>query len=219
VVGAGSTVTLNGNFTADCIKVEGTLNIGGRLTLVGGGTSTVDGDGIVNLTGPTSELAFTRLPHIVQGLGQIVGKHDDAKIMVASGLTLISAITIGGALQIQGDGSFVNNGRVCANSSGVLLVSAASVQSSAGNGRWQSTVCGAKLALAASSYANMHGGFKLIDGVIEINSPLTTSGRLEMSGGLLNVNADLAMGDDTTSFADVTGGQVLVAAGATFIHH
>lgn len=224
-VGWGSTVTLNGNFTADCLDVAGTLNVGGTLTITGP-VSTVDGT--VNLTGSSSKLKFTNTGSTsIEGNGKLAGQNDSAQVSIASGTCLTSYITICGALAITGAGRFTNQGTVDANASGTLLVAANTVADSAGENRWKSTHAGAVLKFSdpasacIGQFGIMAGEFVLSAGVIEFNTALigASSRHLTMSGGALHVNEDLTMGNNSTDFAEITGGTIDVAAGATFVHH
>jgi hypothetical protein len=231
-VGTNSTVTLNGNFTADCIKVEGTLNIGGRLTLTGPDSSTVEGS--VNLTGATSALAFTTWSQTVAGSGQIVGKHDDAEICIASGITFSTNMTtISGALTIKGAGSFTNAGVINANATcGTLKLAIGGTLADGSNAdRWKVSANGAVLRFDSTLgiIATLDGNFVMsigdYDSKLVFDHPLETNGRLQLSPGMtgvVEVNQNVGIDKDWATSADdldMQGGTIQVAPGATFIHH
>lgn len=214
-------LTVNGAMDVDAnITVNGT----GVLEITGAGTSDIATNLTLTLSNSGSTLRIVAT-HTIGGAGAIVGAHDDALIVI-NGVTFTSTMdTVGitGALDIvdgASNGTFDNRGIVNANASGTLLLSVSTVQSSAGNTRWQATASGGKLDFSAGAYTNMLGGFQIANSSeIEVNTTaLNTSGGLAMASGLLDVKADLTMGDNTTNFANITGGQVVVAAGKTFSH-
>ena len=226
-VDCDATVHLTTNATYDNFVVNsgGTLNIYSpvTLTLNGGGTSTVNGT--INLLGAGSELKFTTYNHSVIGNGAIVGQHASAKIAI-DGYTLINCITISGRLEITdgaSTGIFINQGRVRADASGTLEISVDEVRDSS-QGLWQSMHCDAILlfdsTIATMTAGNMDGDFELFAGIIRLDEPLTTDGRLMMSGGTLDVNQNTTMNADNNSlFCYICGGTIEVAAGKTFTHH
>jgi len=225
-VNVNGRLTVAGVVTASALDVHGSIDIepDGVLTLTGAGDQTSSVTGFVNLEGEGATLAFTTWSHTFSGQGGIRGRDGGAVIDVGSGITLVNTGTIAGALTIQGAGTFVNQGAVDADTSGVLLLTVSTVGDSSGSGRWEATDAGATLRFSDPSgedidaFGWMAGEFLLTAGAVEFNSPLSTSGRLVMSGGLLKANANVAMGDDVTAYAEVTGGAIQVAAGATFTH-
>jgi len=111
---------------ADRIEVYGTLNVatGKKLTLDGDdGESIVEGT--VNLHGSASEIAITGTSHTLEEgatRGTIVGGHEDARISIALNLILTSELLIEGQLQIMGNGKFLSNGQVHANTAGAIQI-------------------------------------------------------------------------------------------------
>jgi hypothetical protein len=199
------------------------LNVGaGGLILCSEDSTTtkhnIDGD--VYLTSSTSVLQFSTDDAEITGDGAIVGQDDSAQIDIATATkTLTSNVAIEGKLQIGGSGIFTNQGTVDANASGTLLVSVATANSSDQDGRWRSSNGDAQLELSAGSYSSMAGGFTITAGEIVVTDvALTTTGRLQMTGGLLDVQKDLTMGD-ATHHASISGGGVQVADGEAFLHN
>lgn len=219
---------------ADTISVVGTLDIqaGRVLTLSNDATpSNSSVDGTINLQGSASTLRFVAANHSVSGDGAIVGLHDAARIEIgevdsSTPVVFTNSATIRGQLVIADvtseSGSFSNQGTVNANVDGVLLITVSTVSDAAGSDRWMSTDADAVLEFSdqIGSFGTMAGEFVLSAGVIEFNKELTGSAarHLTMSGGTLTVNQDLEMGNNSTAFAEITGGTIDVAAGMTFIH-
>ena len=139
---------------------------------------------------------------------------------------------ITGALQIAGDGSFVNQGIVNANySSGgneTLLIDVGGDLNDSSGDRWHATAAGAILRFASTIGTIDTSGDRELDGnflisgsstaEIEINHVITTNGRLEMSDGLLDVNENFIMGSVGFPMA-MTGGTIDVPAGYKFTHY
>jgi hypothetical protein len=111
-----------------------------------------------------------------------------------------------------------------ANTSGVLLLTVNTVDDSSGAGRRRCTNGSAVLRFtdptgeSIGTFGPMEGEFVLSAGEIEVNTSLTTTGRLDISADTLDVNASLTMGSEGYSLA-MTGGTIDVAAGDTFRHY
>ena len=221
------------NETYDCMYVSGILIIDrATLTLTGcsGAYSTVDG--IVVLTDKHSKLCFTTNHHSVSGSGIVVGTDDDAEVNVGSWITLTSSVTVCGHLKIAGRGSFANNGLVRASGNGTLKIEVAgtlddgAVSVPSDDDRWQASASGATLEFASTigTLNELEGDFVLSAGTIQIDHALATVGRLEISGGTLDVNATMYMGQDyivgvqPARSMSATGGTFDVASSVTFTH-
>ncbi len=220
-VGAGQTQSICSDQSADCIEVAsgGTLEIccGTTLTLTGPGWSTVNG--VVKLLGDGSELAFTTRSHTVYGSGSIDGFHDNAEISIAGGTTLTSAVAITGHLKIGGDGTFVNFAKVEADTSGTLLIDVGTLDDYPGADRWVvSTDAYARLRLNPTTQNYMAGEFWVVLGTIEIDTPLITTGKLDIDSGVFQVDADTTMGNNNNHL-EFSGGEIVVASGVTFTHN
>jgi len=209
--------------TYDCMTVtsRGLLIIEATLTLNGYYcTSTVAG--WVLLTDQAATLGFAAT-HIVGGGGEIRGLKDTAQITITSGAILSSTTTITGHLEITGEGNFNNQGTVDADATGTLAIKVGgTVDDSDGDDRWRVSTSGATLLFdsAIGTLASMEGEFIVSAGVIYIDEALTTTGRLDLSGGVVDVGQNTTMGDqDAERFLAMTGGEIKVAAGKTFTHH
>lgn len=210
--------------TYDCMYVSGILIIdGATLTLTGPGSSTVTGT--VVLTDRYSNLRFTTNPHRVDGSGVIVGADDDAQINVTSGVTLTSSVTVCGHLKITGAGSFTNEGLVHANTNGTLSLEISGTLEDTNAShvtRWQVSASGGVLHFDAAigSATGLDGRFVVSAGTLNFNAAVTSKGRLELSGGTVQVDADVTLGDQADEeFMSFTGGTIDVAPGKTFTHH
>jgi hypothetical protein len=214
---------------ADRVRIEGTgtLNIkaSSKLTLDSDGTtSEVAASGSkIQLLGSGAELAFISHAATISGPGELNGQ-DAGALLTVDGVALTNALSstgITGKMQIvngSSNGTFINQGIVDANASGVLAVSINNVQSTSSDRRWRSTAAGAKLDFSAGSYTSMAGGLYLMAGEIEVNgTALTTAGRLEASGGTLDVNAALTMGS-AGNFMNADN-CLIDATDAQFIHN
>ncbi len=221
--------------TYDCMSVSGLLIIdGATLTLTGSPCAYSTVTGTVVLIDGESELSFTTNHHSVSGSGGVIaGANGNAKISIASGVTLASYIMIEGCLKITGAGSFTNNHLVHANGNCTLTIDVGgtlddgAVTVGSDDDRWQASASGATLQFASTigTLNELEGDFVLSTGTIQIDHALTTVGRLEMSGGTLGVNATTTMGQDFIQGVQMarsmsaTGGTFDVASAVTFTHH
>ena len=88
---------------------------------------------------------------------------------------------------------------------------------------WEASQEAGRLLFAADlpSGISLDGTFLiLIDlGEIQVDEALTTSGRLRMWAGLLDLNENLTMGDSVRqTYMEMTGGKIVVAPGKKFEH-
>jgi hypothetical protein len=124
------------------------LNGSAKLQLTGGGDHLVDGQ--VNLNGSSSKIEILDFDSGFYGTGRILSDDSEtAELNIEAGVTftLILDTTpnpdepfdLEGVLKITGLGSFVNNGKVDANITGVLEVSD-TLASYSGLGTWQASV-------------------------------------------------------------------------------
>lgn len=193
----GTLVTIVGDLTANCMKVDGTLLIAsGTVTLTGNGcaTSKIDGTVILQRTAPLifGSLAFTTNDHVLKGDGAIVGQDNVTRIQVSGGLTLTSDITIAGALQIHaGAGTFKNTGLVqaddgTANSDTLVLASGTYT----GSGEWKAASADAFLRFGfAVTATKLTGDFTVSRGTLDIDADVCTTGNLTFTGGKIDVAA------------------------------
>jgi hypothetical protein len=123
------------------------LSASARLQITGGGDHQVDGD--VNLIGDYSTIEILDCDAGLYGVGRILSEiYEEAAINIEAGVTftLILDTTpspdepfdVEGALEITGSGSFVNNGKVWANATGVLLIGE-TLASISGLGTWEAS--------------------------------------------------------------------------------
>jgi len=206
-VGAGS-VTLTGS--------NKTHTVDGQITLAASGSDlTINGSGTTAISCTTSQ-------------GTIFGCHDSAVISIASAKTLANAVTIKGHLEISGQGSFTNQYVVESTADpnsvvGTLKLAVGGTLSDNSSGKWKATAANAILDFDSSigTLDSLQGEF-VISGSstakIEVREPLTTTGRLDMSNGTLDVIQSVTMGDGSTHFMSMTGGQIVVASTKTFTH-
>jgi hypothetical protein len=170
-------------------------------------------------------LAFTSADHTLSGGSFVDGKDDDAQVSVlTSGKTLTLTAGIRGHLVIHGSGNFANQGAITANiNGGTLKVAIGGTLSDTAGDRWKTAILSttAKLLFDASigTVGTLNGNFVIDNGTLEMDKAITTNGRLEQSNGTVQVDENFTLdNDDTGSNADITGGQILVAAGKQFLH-
>ncbi len=176
------TLEINGTVTTDYVDVDTNgciiIKSTGTLILTGdpGSTSTVNG--CIILEGAGSTLSFTTNNHTVVGSGVIDGQDASAVISIAAGITVTSSLnTVGitGHLEITGSGSFVNQGKVYADTaSGTLTISVAGVDDtdnggtvSSTNFRWGVNASGAVLLFSVEPAA-MEGDFYVHNGTLQV---------------------------------------------------
>jgi hypothetical protein len=151
-VSSESTYFLTASATYGNLDIDGTLVIeaGVVLTLDGESGTCASGvhviDGSVVLEGSGSTLRFIDTSQTVQGAGDIEGQNNAAKIEIESGISFTLMLDtapnpdepfdLEGTLQITGSGSFINDGKVHANATGVLKVNVASIS---GLGTWEAS--------------------------------------------------------------------------------
>lgn len=190
------------------------------------------------VSGNVATLTFhTSQDHTIQGAGTLDGRDDLAVISIPSNRKLtnsLSTVGITGNLEISGAGSFTNQGFVEANNSGTLELAMTGTLEDATGDHWKATAANAILkfdsALVTISTDGKLAGNFVISGAstaeIEINEPnFVTEGWLQMYNGLLDVNENFTVGDNSSAFMSVSddgaaGSPVIdVAAGKTFIHN
>jgi hypothetical protein len=197
-LGAGSTMSLYGNFTVDCVGVATGARLfimAGTLTLTGcGGQDTSAVDGRVILNGPTSVLRIASNDHTLTGQGYVQGRHNFARIEIGSARTVNSGITIEGMLQIcpapgASNTTFVNasGGRVRANTAGTLDVAPDVVL---GAGDWQVSASGSAVLQFTTGSHCLGGDFEVDAGRLNILADVCTSGVLNFQAGEIDVAAE-----------------------------
>jgi hypothetical protein len=230
-------LTLTDSAALDVSAASSVVNVNnsGALILTGGGaadlaasTSEVRLLGATSVYRVASSAAFS-----LTGDGAIVGSDASAGIEIGyfTGTTpavLTSSVDIRGALAIRDVasqvGSFTNNGIVEANASGNLTLAVSGTLEDSAGDRWlassanSSTLKFDAALVTISTDGKLSGNFKISDASsrIWIDNPLVTEGRLEMSAGILDVDQDLTMGNDSSNFASITGG--MIDAHGKFIH-
>jgi len=230
------TLTVSGDLTIsgildvnDCVNVTAT----GRIFLTGSGTLILNGrngnntstiNGRIELQGSGSTLRIATNDHTFAGSGEIQGQYCSAMIYISAGKTLTNAADISGCLEIYGPGNFVNQGTVEANGSGTLKLAVGGTLDDSSAAQWRATAANAILKFDSSigTLNSLEGEF-VISGSssaeIEVNQTLATTGRLNMSSGVFDLHENVTMGDGSTHFMGVTGGQIVVASGKTFTHY
>lgn len=202
-IGAGSTVTLNGTLTVNCIQLDAGgiiyINSGGKLRLTGnGGNTTSTINGTIYLSGSSASLDIVSNNHILTGSGTIWGYYNAAKITIDNGLRLTNQTQIRGALQISSAASatgtaFQNDGLVdAAFASGTentlnictdsLLASSGDYSVSASNAILRFSICSTSLT----------DSFSVSNGALEVLCDLWTSGPLVFTGGSIQVSTGVS---------------------------
>ncbi len=204
---------ISGTVTTDCVHVNTNgciiIEAGGTLILTDQGCISIV-DGCIILEGSGSELRFTTHSHTVDGSGVIKGEHDSALISIASGITVtcsLNTVGITGHLEIVGDGSFVNEGKVYANSAGgTLEISVASVADTDNGGtvsginfRWGVNASGGKLLFSNCDETSLVGDFYVHDGTLQVGEDpggggddidVCTTGDILFNGGSITAGVD-----------------------------
>ncbi len=141
--------------------------------------------------------------------------------------TLNSTATITGNLTINGAGTFENAGNVRADTvNGTLTIAVTGTVDDVAPvaTRWSvANTSGAKLHFSSSigTLNTLIGNFSVVNGVLEIDKALETTGALTQSGGTVQIDENTTMGTDSVStpaHLNFTGGVIQVAAGKTFLH-
>ncbi len=178
----------------------------GGVTLSGGGEHTVDG--VIELKDTGADLTISASNAILRGSGEISGQHASAVISIGNGIELTSNLeTIGitGYLEITGDGTFANQGRVYANSAGnTLKISVATVEDSDNGGtvsgtnfRWGVNTSGGKL-LFSTDATGLYGDFYVHAGTLQVGEDpggteeidVSSAGNILFDGGTITVGVD-----------------------------
>lgn len=205
------------------LRCAGTLNINADSTvyICGGGFHNIGGT--INLLDRGATLVIGGASSCLTNNGELNSQSETAGIVIARDITLTNAITIRGHGQIRGDGNFTNQHAVNADVNGTLTVAVAGRLNDSGTAEWKATAAGAVLNFDSTiGTLDGLGGDFIISGdetaEISVNHTLTTTGRLCMTDGILDVNEDLTMGS-TTNHMHMTGGCIIVAGDRTFVHY
>jgi hypothetical protein len=202
------------------------------LTIAGNGqTSNLGSTAIIHLDVSGSKLLVSD-DHTLAGSGEVRGTNANALVTIADSKTLTLEANITGTLQIVDESmdqaSFVNRGKVEADGGNLLLVDVHELDDTAGD-RWQATAASSVLKFASTistiTGGNLEGNLRISGSdtaEIEVGKALTTTGRLDMTNGVLDVDANLTMGSssklmDMSSESSSTP-DIEVAAGAEFAH-
>jgi len=225
----------SGGTSAGVLRLD---NASSQLTLTGAVTHEIDGEIRLEASGATVNITTNN--STFSGAGMINGQDDGAVIGIAEDQTLtnrLATIGIVGALQITSSGKFHNQGIVEADyDGGTLLIDVSGSGGTVpltdtGVAKWRCS-CGGKLEFSnslddQSQPVSLAGDFFLsgadseihFDAQSYVGTFFTTSGRLVMSAGLLDVDESVTMGTSITETAEITGGTIDVAAGKTFRHN
>lgn len=211
VIPSGQTCNVNiAAAEADSVKVEGTLNIPAntKLTLDGSTNSTsfVSGLGRIYLQGSASELNFTTTDQTISygsSPGEIIGLNDSAIISVDDDpnetLTeLTNKITISGSLTIAvADATFDNDGIVRAdrnNGAGdQKLTCVTGTYTGSSTGTYKVTASGSTLLFSSTitdATTGLATNFEVVDGTLDIDVDVSTTGDLSFTGGRIEVDDD-----------------------------
>ncbi|HRX83850.1 MAG TPA: hypothetical protein P5572_02390 [Phycisphaerae bacterium] len=229
------TVTGDGGLSLSGAAAELNIDDQGTVHLTGSGAHSVSSsDAAIRLLDDQSVLSIENSA-TVSGSGKIVGSHASAKIQIANTRTFTNAANIEGALEItqpSGSASFANNGIVDANENGRLYVNVSDELTDSSVAEWRASAAGAVLEFSSdldnnNTAISLDGDFKLsnatariqIDAMPNLTSPFESTGLLNMSAGTLDVRVNVEFGDDASNYANITGGEIVVAAGAQFIHN
>jgi len=207
VIPSGKTCAVDADEDArSLLSVQGTLNVeaGNTLSLhgsAGTASAAVQGDGVVNLEGSGSVLAF-----LVDGIfvsegspGKVVGANDNAKILLENATTLTNNVNIEGRLQITedagDDATFHNQGTVHANAAGTLYINTDVISDTSGF-RWKvSTNSSAVLRLEPTNATApvLAADFHVEAGTLDVQNTVNTTGDLFFTGGKITVRASEAI--------------------------
>jgi hypothetical protein len=223
----GHTLTVAGTLT---INAAGGGNPAGQLDIdqANGSVAVTNGfsnSGLINVASSTASLAFSST---VTAGGTIDGQSNSAVVSVSSGITVTLTGNITGHLEINGAGTFQNNGLVRADDpSGTLKIAVTGTvdDSTLNADRWEVNAAGAILEFASTigTLNTLDGNLRMTtgdgDSKIAVFKTLTTNGRLNMTVGTLAVNENVTMGTDGTPGHFMSArGLIAVAAGKTFTH-
>ncbi len=200
---AGNCMTITCSVIADCIDVEtgGDLIIegSGKLTLIGPGPSTVDGNVLLvpdNFKMIFPVLEFTGNDHTVTGSGKIKGFSNLAEIAIDN-VTFTSDVKITGHLQITGAGTFANEGSVTAdNPNGILEIAMTGTIDDSVGASWAVEAVGAFLRFLEEP-ACLRGDFIVTTGTLRAGEDIggddidvVTTGSLTHTGGKIIAGVD-----------------------------
>lgn len=171
---------------------------GGRVVLdvpwtVEGGTHIIDGQ--LRLLTSTSMLQINDNV-VLAGGGRIVGTANDAQISVDARREVTSRVTIAGALSIGGfnratTGTFVNEGLVHADRDNTPFIITLEDITFLGPGEWRvgnASPC-VEINFASGTATGLWGDFTVLDGTLNVDVNLITSGRLHWVDGKIEVDS------------------------------
>jgi hypothetical protein len=203
------TVTGAGGLTIEAGAKLYVDNGSGAVVLTGGGTSTVNGRIYLQCSG--SEFEVDDASQTLEGSGKIIGENNGAKITIAPGTTLTSAITIEGALEIGGGttplaahllgaGTFANNGLVEANRANeTLTIHDGTIEGSC-DGEFKVATSGATLwfrsAVGDIDETNMGCTFTQSAGTFDIDINIDTRGPCSGTFDVTRGSLDCCEGED-----------------------
>lgn len=229
-VRSGPNVQVN---VTDAAAASLTIDTGGDVTILSTGLLEVAGDVLVN--DPDSlqiqgELLLSEAPTFSDpsGSNSIQMTADSAVIRIRDSgetFTLPVTFTLHGNGQILGAGNFQNNGVVQADAAGTLKIAPTGTvdDTTTNTDRWKvNTNASARLLFDAAigTLNTLDCNFVVSTGELEIAEAMTCNGRLEQSGGLVDVQQTTTMGSDANSrFANITGGSIVVAINKTLTHN
>lgn len=194
--GANSlTVKNTGALEVQCGGVLTVNNASGQVSLGGGGTHPICGE--IELT---TSLATLKIEETVllTGGGTIEGKHNSAAILIDGGQTLTSQITIEGTLTIQRSGTgvatFVNNGLVHANRRSTPFIITLDTVTVEGCGKFKvgdaSSSDEINFASTVIADGDLAASFTVLDGILDLDTDVITTGRLRFFDGKIEVAAN-----------------------------
>jgi len=204
VICPGAICDLTASDEVESIEVDGTLNIqpGTTLTLNNGSSSdsVVDGTVALEASGTYGKLALKTANHTFTGSGTIAGGNVGCQITLdTNNQVLTNSVTISGALAITKSGSptgtsFVNSGKVRANTAGTLDIQ---VESS-GSGEWRAEATNAILQFQVSP-SSLAGPFYLSYGKLKVLSGIEVSTTGDLA--TFDYGATIELAGSSASFA------------------
>ncbi len=208
------TLRISGTVTTDCVDVDtnGTIIIEdtGTLILTGDPESDSTLTGCIVLEEGGAVLRITTNSGTIGGSGAIDGYDGSAGIEIGDSVALTSSTTIRGHLEIRNvdaeSGSFVNQGRVYANSpSGNLAISVDSVTDSDNGGtvsstnfRWGVNASQAKLLFIENDATGLVGDFFVREGTLQVGEDPEGGDDIDVcsTGDILFDGGSIVTGDD-----------------------